>query len=92
MTFKRGDTVCNEKSPQIRYRGKTGTFIALLPGSFYGRDDEQGIAVVEPACDVLYVGECGPYDYPYVAQRVSVRRRNGNLDQRSTTSRADPKD
>lgn len=71
VVFKPGDPVRNVKSPQPRYRGKVGTFIALLPGAFYGKDDEQGKPVVEPACDVEYPGEVGPYDYPYVAQRVS---------------------
>lgn len=71
MTFKRGDIVRNENSPQARYRGKVGTFIALLPWSFWSKDDEQGNPVLEPACDVEYEGECGPYGYPYIAQRVS---------------------
>ena len=69
--FQRGDLVRNVKSPQDRYRGKVGTFIALLPGTFFGKDDENGNAVPEPACDVEYEGETGPYGYPYVAQRVS---------------------
>lgn len=69
--FVQGDTIRNEKSPQARYRGKVGKFIALLPWSFWGKDDEQGNPVLEPACDVLYAGECGSYGYPYIAQRVS---------------------
>lgn len=71
VVFKPGDTVRNIKSPQPRYRGKVGKFIALLPGTFYSRDDEQGRSVLEPACDVEYEGETDLYGNRYIAQRVS---------------------
>lgn len=69
--FKPGAIVRNIKSPQPRYRGKVGKFIALLPGTFYSKDDEHGRPVLEPACDVEYEGECDLYGNRYIAQRVS---------------------
>lgn len=68
--FQPGDTVRNTNEASLHY-GKSGKFIALLPWSFWGKDDEQGNPVLEPACDVEYEGETDLYGNRYIAQRVS---------------------
>lgn len=60
--FATGDTVRNVEPSSACY-GLTGIFMG------YWSDKPSGdLLTLHNACDVEYVGKCGPYGYPYVAQ------------------------
>src|SRR5713226_1190848 len=63
-----GDTVRNI-NPTSKYHDMVGTYHHELHWTFQGIGD-----LLEPACDVKYLGQRGPYGYPFIAQRISDLR------------------
>lgn len=72
MSFQQGDTVRNI-NPASKYYDMVGTYHRELKWTFQSTGD-----VLEPACDVEYPGQYGPYRYPYIAQRESDLVRETN--------------
>ena len=66
--FAPGDLVRNVHK-ESRYYHRIGRFHAYLP--WYFQQGEEGLRQgIHQGCEVHYSGQRGPYDYPYIAQRV----------------------